>query len=278
MHEASVRQHPLLADYGVALAWPDLGYLVLSDLASERTALACAAYLRCCSKPSREVFSLCDGRGAATWDLAVDFARSSDGLQTIWSNEQKAARIRKSKHWDEVTRKQRAAAACRAELDVLRDKQRVAQSEYDAAQSSYERSYSKESGCKLQSCRDRFNSVSSMIAKKEGELRNILAAPQPVFQPLPNEEDNAFKWLFWLHMKTCAPHLQRLARMSYLAQQVLLSPCEPSLKQKLSVRLAATLCLGDLHGHTLLLHVPFDEADCFVPSGETAQDNRCPVL
>lgn len=237
MHEASIRQHPLLADYGVALSWHDLGHLVLSEKAAERAALACAAYLRRHSKPSRQVFSLHDGRGSATWDLAQEFARGSSGLQTIWSNEKAAARDRKSRHWDEVTRKQRAAVVCRAELEVLKNTRDVALSELNKAQSERDayRYHSKELNRQVQSYTDRYNAVIAKVTSKENELRGILAAPTPVFQPLPSEEASAYMWLFFLHMKTCAPHLQCLARISFLAQQVLLVPCEPTLKRELEV-------------------------------------------
>jgi hypothetical protein len=53
----------------------------------------------------------------------------------------------------------------------------------------------------------------------ECDLKEAERAPPPVIQPLPQQQDKAQQWLFFLHMP---PLFRHLSRTSFLAQQMLL--------------------------------------------------------
>ena len=53
---------------------------------------------------------------------------------------------------------------------------------------------------------------------KKKEIEKAEEAPPPVVQPLPNNEDKAFKVLFFLYM---SKEFQHLSRLSFTAQQLL---------------------------------------------------------
>ena len=138
MHAACRRRHPDLQSFGVALDWRALRLLVLSDRSAVDAALGVAAYLQQHSREGRAVFSL-QGGGAATFQLAEQFARGADGswLRQIWLQEVAAAEARKQAHWGEVQSKQRLAAQLRAQLDEDHAALAAAEAAYNQAREEH---------------------------------------------------------------------------------------------------------------------------------------------
>jgi hypothetical protein len=83
------------------------------------------------------------------------------------------------------------------------------------------------------------SALTSVQARLDAELK----APPPVVQPLPEAQNAALRWLFWLHLEEVAPRLSCLSRAAFAAQQLLLWPCSRDAKQALAVRSCAWLML-----------------------------------
>ncbi|GAB4822814.1 hypothetical protein N2152v2_009860 [Parachlorella kessleri] len=223
------RQHPDLQPFGVSLDWSAVRHLVLTDRPAVDAALGVAAYLRQHRIEGCAVFTQKDG-GAATFRLAEQFARGAQGgvLQETWKQEVAAAKARMQAHWEEVKRKQRLAAKYRAQLQVEEAELRRAQAAYDAAHNSYlsapKRSREFTHSTALSRCQQEFNGASSAVKATQGALEAALKSPMPVIQPLPRDATIAQHWLFFLYMP---PMLRHLARMSFLAQELLVPEATP---------------------------------------------------
>ncbi|KAL4428607.1 hypothetical protein ABPG77_008919, partial [Micractinium sp. CCAP 211/92] len=224
VHAAAALQHPMLLKYGVAVDWKDLKHLVLSDRPAVDAALAVASYLRRHAQPGRPAFSLADG-GMATFDLARQFALADARLLQMWEEEAAAAAQRRDAHWAEIRRKQEEVARLRAQLKAqkrTRDSELSdvsdAQDEYDSTlHSSYERRQA--ALRRLEEAQRRLASAQQDVASTKSLLSLNLKPPSPVIQPLPEHHGAAAPWLFFLHMP---PVIRQLARLSFLAQQLLL--------------------------------------------------------
>ncbi|KAL4434356.1 hypothetical protein ABPG75_000797 [Micractinium tetrahymenae] len=233
VHAAAVRQHALLGQYGVSVSLQDLRHLVLSDRPAEAAALAVAKYLAQHAQPGRPAFSLADG-GRATFDLARLYALADARLLQLWQQEAAAAAQRRDKHWAEVRAKQQLAAQLRAQLARQQQALADAQSDVSNAQHEYNttgqnQAYDEERAAwrALQKARKRQTSAKQAVGKTEGQLRSAVAPPSPVIQPLPEHHEAAAPWLFFLYMP---PMLRQLARLSFLAQQLLLPGTDAVLR------------------------------------------------
>ena len=235
---AAVREHPLLAEYGVSLRVADLRHLVLGDRAAVDAALAVATYLhgRCsASSNGGELFSLRDG-GAATFQMAEAFAKSSPEMLALWEEERIDADARQAGHWVKVTRKQQLASQLQHELDVLEAAKCQLESNVRSAAEAYRQGHGWNSyeSQQLESCRAALSSNQQQRVAKQTAITQAEKAPPPVVQPLPRDPGLALQWIFFLHM----PHmLRQLSRASFLAQQLLLprGPCPPSVAAGIAV-------------------------------------------
>ncbi|KAG2496538.1 hypothetical protein HYH03_005361 [Edaphochlamys debaryana] len=176
VHASACKQYDILRQYGVALSYKDLRHLVLPYRLAVDAAMAVAAYLQRLALPGRELFSLRDGAGKATSDMAQAFAATCPRLSKLWEQEKADAAARQAKHWEEVQRKQAEAVRLRQQLAKLKEEQLE-------------------------------------LKAKEATTR---------------------VWLFFLHMQ---PLFRSLARMSFLAQQMLLPrPFTPEVRDAVAVR------------------------------------------
>jgi hypothetical protein len=193
-------------------------------------ALGVAAYLQRRAQPaSRPLFALRSGdsTGAATFAFASEYARGSSSLGTLLAWERHDAAVRVQKHWEEVLRKQKLAALLRSELSTLQSELSSLKAALDAAKAAMPHWFLAGGSIGL---RRRVEQCRSAVCKKEGEigikqrsLEEAERAPPPVIQPLPQSDDLALSWIFFLHMPQCFRHLSRI---SFLAQQMLLPrPC-----------------------------------------------------
>jgi len=248
LHEAATRHHPPAAGYGVALSWQDIQHLVLGDRRAHNAALAVAAYLRAHTRPGGELFSLRGGFAGPTFDCAVQLGESStqcgEQLRELLLNEQIAAASRRDAHWKKVQKKQREAADLRGQISRQESQINTTvnllavermyhtdwrgKSQYNENHGTLER--------KLATERLRLSSL-------QNKLQEALRPPPALIQPLPSEQSAALQWLFFLHMDTVAPHLRVLSRISFLAQQALMLPCDDSTKGHLKVCVRASVCI-----------------------------------
>ena len=105
-HKRTNCEYDILNKYGVGLRESDLQFLVLFDKRAVDAALTVAKYLRACSFKGEPIFSL---RGTdKTFQLAKEFALSSNIMQKTWKEETIAASSRREDRWLEVERKQNA--------------------------------------------------------------------------------------------------------------------------------------------------------------------------
>lgn len=199
-HAAIGRTWPwLLQQYGIGLRHQDLQHLVLSDRAAVDALLGVAAYIKSHTRPGKALFTLADGGAAITLQMAAQFAAADHHMLAAWQQEDTAAESRSSKHWAEVQRKQRLTAQKRAELARLRAAEAEAEAVLDVEQERQSpRSYHYSNDI----TRYRRNYSNAVLARQaaDRELKNALAPPTPVIQPLPKQQTPALQWLFFLNM------------------------------------------------------------------------------
>ncbi len=215
----ATRDHPVLGQYGSALSYADLQYLVLSDKLAVDAALAMAAYLRQQQQPAGSMFSLGDG-GKATFAMAAEYVAGCQQLSAIVQQHQADAQARIEAHWAEVQRKQQQLPGlCRrlseAQASLDRASTRLAQLEIKYSD------YGKKSKPQdLKQLRVEVDSnLRPQVSFAARQVQQGEEPPAPVIQPLPKELVPARQWVFFLHMP---PLLRRLARCGFLAQQLLL--------------------------------------------------------
>jgi hypothetical protein len=259
--DASARHHhpERMAGYGVSLHWTDLRHLVLSDRAAVGAAQLVSDYLRSHhTGVASELFSLRDA-GRATFRFAELFASQDARLQAVWRVEDRNADMRKSKHWDEVQRKQQQAQSLRRSLQQLRSHCDSMRSDLCTAQyklnginqynySGGSRRYNPDHTAaqnEVYRCQSEVSSLESSISAVQEQLHEAGKPPPPVIQPLPQQREKALVWLFFLHMP---PLFRHLSRASFLAQQLMLP--QPLLKDSMkAVKVAASDSLTSLRQH-----------------------------
>jgi hypothetical protein len=220
---ATTRGQPVLAKYGVALQWHQLLHLALDDRLATDAALAVAAFLQERFMRSREAFSLRDG-GAATFQLAEEFVAACPQLTAVLEQQQRDAATRVEAHWQEVLRKQKRAAELRTEQNDINRKLSTERAKLDRLKldhpstwCSYSRRYIDSSEVVCQ--RSSISRLESQLISVESSLASTLEPPEHVIQPLPKDRRLASRCVFFLHMPQ---PLRSLARLSFLAQQLLL--------------------------------------------------------
>lgn len=225
--------------HGVPLDFNDLSHLVLSDHEEWDVALYVASYLGKYGT-IRPVFSLKDEK--STFDVGRRVANSSSKMVEIWNQEVQDASCRVEGHWKEVLRKQELARKLRdeiADLEVEKadanrkltsknkelkehERKHTASTSIYASQSvinAYDRSGHRACKSSVNTLSSTVNSLESQLSTKKSNLKGALAAPSPVYQPLPQEKSNAMPIIFFLYMP---PVFQLLSRLSFTAQQLML--------------------------------------------------------
>ena len=199
--------HPaLMKPYGVAVDWSELRHLLACDAAATAALRGCADYLRQHTVLQRPLFSLRDG-GAASFAFAQAFAAADSRMLGTWHEEQTAAQARQAAHWQEVQRKQRLAAQLRQQLAQKKAAE-------EAARQAHSKAYA-EHGYHSYECRaaqSRLSTAQRQVSSTEGKLSAALQPPEPVIQPLPQGQQRALQWLFFLYM----PPLFRCVGWSFL--------------------------------------------------------------
>ncbi|PRW58669.1 hypothetical protein C2E21_2704 [Chlorella sorokiniana] len=264
VHAAAGQRHPLLLEYEVGVSWQDLRHLVLSDKPAEGAMLAVAAYLRRHTKPGKAVFSLADG-GQATFELAARFSAQDHSMQAVWREEQAAAGQRADGHWAEVRWKQEKAAELRALFKQQRQAEKEAQEaawraedDFREAQRRWVERNHPEREAKYKAwvaAKDKSKRASNAVATTDFELQCVLVPPAPVIQPLPKDASTAHAWLFFLYMP---PLLRQLARLTFLAQQLLLPPVTDAVR--------AAIRLADEPRTSLVAHYNSHQSSDYLPS------------
>jgi len=240
IHSNARRLHKTeMEGYGVPLDFNDLSHLVLSNRTEWDAGLRIAEYL---NKHGTEkpVFSLNDE--TSTFDLGRRIAQASSDMVKVWDQEEKDASCRVEGHWKEVLRKQECARKLRQEIanlevekaeanrklvpkrNELAEHERKLQarnSPYASADTIYAYDGYAHRACErsVNELSSEVRSLESQLSSNNSALRSALAAPPPVFQPLPQEKHNALPVIFFLYMP---PVFQLLSRFSFTAQQLLL--------------------------------------------------------
>jgi hypothetical protein len=203
----------IMNGFGVALRFSDLRHLVLQDRQHIEVMKRVALFLDRHSVTNMEVFSTRKDQdwNSPTFLLGEKFSRIH--LNAVLQREKSDAAERVAKHWTEVKRKQALARRLREELGVLVNELEEANAHCVNLESRY--GYN---NYRNRDARDSRTDLSSRINSKENEIEQAEKAPSAVVQPLPRHEDKAFKVLFFLYMNE---EFQRLSRLSFLAQQLL---------------------------------------------------------
>jgi hypothetical protein len=197
----------ILADYGVALHFQDLRHLVLQDEEHILVLKKVVTFLRNnhCGE-DKEIFSMrrLQNWNSATFQMGHLYAKLY--LSETLLQEKEDAKLRVTKHWQEVDRKQRLVRRLRNELTGLAINYEEAEAKRMSMSSP------------TQSVRDARRAAKSAVKKKEREIVNAERAPLPVIQPLPRSDHNALKVLFFLYM---SEEFKILSQLSLVAQQLL---------------------------------------------------------
>ncbi|KAJ8606838.1 hypothetical protein CTAYLR_009177 [Chrysophaeum taylorii] len=198
------RGHQTINDYRMALDFQDLRHLVLSDKRAVEAARSVARYIQAHHHRAPPVFSLREND--ATLHFARSFARESETIMRVWSQEQADARARQEKHWSQVQKKKQDLQALDEELRRLEWDEHQARAELNRT-TQYDWIGSR-----------RYLTWEWVSAKKR-EIKVTEKPPSPVYQPLPEEGDAALEVLFFMFLPD---ELQALSRLSFVAQQMLL--------------------------------------------------------
>ena len=217
IHKFLKNSIPLIQQFGVALGWEDIRYFVLSNKDAITASLAVSTYLKS-NTNGLSLFSLSEQN--TTFQFAIKYVKQSDEMNSIWQKEIQHANDRTDVHWNEVKNKQALVNKLEKELNCKESELR--QTEYKLEKrKDYLRSInhshlhdSDES--KLQ--RD-VSALYSMLQQLRTQIRNARKPPDPVFQPLPKQESNAFRALFFIYMPK---NIEVLAQFTGMAQQMLL--------------------------------------------------------
>ena len=208
VHKTLKQQFPILGEYGVSLKWENVSHLVLSKEVAQRASLEVSAYLKKNSQTDNELFNL-SGAQETTLKFALHFASQSDDLKKIWQEEHKAANKREEDRWEEIKRKKN-------EVERLKKKLNNQENQRDSLKSKRE-SYDYWSR-KYDELTDSIKELDSAIRSTESCLSSEKIPPDPIFQPLPRDEESALRILFFLHMPEV---LKILSRLAISAQQIL---------------------------------------------------------
>ena len=123
-------------------------------------------------------------------------------MATTLRQEQAAAAARQAEHWRQVQAKQREAAQIRPRLQ--REKQELA-----AAETAYKLAVEERNRCvydrtgllqpAVNSAARKVTSARATVDQTERQLNEVLAAPRPVIQPLPQNRTLALQTIFFAY-------------------------------------------------------------------------------
>ena len=223
VHKVLKRSVPLIQKFGVALEWNGISYFVLSDKEAISASLKVSAYL----KSNTNEFPLFSLKNQDhTFKFANMFVRQSDEISAIWQSEVRDAEKRIDDHWEEVKKKQKLVNKLEGEakenkdaLIVLNDRKnrRSAYLLNELDLFSYSSDYRYDS--KMTKLENDIRTVSAKVQSLENEIVRARKPPDPVKQPLPQNESRAFQVLFFLHMPKS---LEILSRLTIMGQQMFL--------------------------------------------------------
>ncbi|KAL7561124.1 hypothetical protein ACA910_009179 [Epithemia clementina (nom. ined.)] len=213
-----------LPNMGVCLRYQDLEHLVLAD----KRLLSVTHHVKCFVKnhydENNEMFSLrCQD---STFSKGEIFARRNFGH--VYRGEVEDAQRRETAYWLAVESKKQCLIILRQELDILKLEQTGIEAETDAAREAWSSSCYMGVGNRalkheLSQSERRLSEIRTKVSRKMSEIKTMNKAPEHVEQPLPKNESEAFKWLFFLHMPE---QLRILATLGFTAQQMLMPKLE----------------------------------------------------
>lgn len=168
-------------------------------------------------------------------------SRGCSRLRSILADARYDDQKRIEAHWRKVQEKKAQAADLRSQISRLKSEISSLESSRSSAQMEKERCPYRNNtwyvyDSEVDSLNSQLSSVRRRLSSAESDLQKALKAPDPVVQPLPQNDDAALRWLFFLHMDTVAPRLQHLSHMAFAAQQLVLLPCTAAAKASLKVR------------------------------------------
>ena len=207
------RMHPDMADFGTALHYQDLKYLLLHDETHIAAMERVAQFLYAHSVSGKDLFSTREEQNwsSPTFTFGAMFANRN--FLSKWQTEQYNAKRRVDGHWTEVVRKQNLAKMLRIELrsletDLSYESIKADDFNQHNGQRTYQGTLAKNEVVRL----------NARISSKKKEIFHAERAPSPVIQPLPSDMDKAMKIIFFMYMP---PEFQYLSRLTFTAQQAL---------------------------------------------------------
>eukprot|EP01050_Picozoa_sp_SAG11_P004952 SAG11_NODE_331_length_10659_cov_4.512689_1_plen_833_part_00 len=214
VHAATKRTCDLLCRFAVPLHGDDMRHLVLSKRRATDAAVRVANYLRSNAR-GPPVFSL--RKDDRTFVFAQEFARTDKMMQEMWKTEKQEADEREDAHWREVN----------AKKTLLRDldDQLVWQERELSTQQSIKTVFSFDRNQAYWDAHWKVDQLESEVAATKSRIKKTECPPAAVFQPLPDQEDEALPIIFFLIMPR---EFQVLLRMGFTAQQMLV-PAESSI-------------------------------------------------
>lgn len=237
----------LLNEFGVALRYQDLSHLVLQSEKHSKILLRIVSFLKTNCRENSEIFC---GRKDQTWSSAtfkMGYLYTKSFLKEIYMKEKERADSRVDLHWKEIEKRQKLSKKLRNELENLQKNLMSESDECSAVLVEYQKaldewkSMSRQCSCSkwsrniLCTCADAFNAMENAeriflrkdaqkertrieISKKQSEIFEAEKPPDPVIQPLPQDEYRSMAVLFFLHMPE---EFVILANISFISQQLL---------------------------------------------------------
>jgi len=166
-----------------------------------------AIYLEAASKPGRPVFSLrVDDK---TLELAEILARNDKKIRSVWKQEQQDAENRRTARWKEVREKQAKLVELDEELEKLywrlADKKRELERTDQYENNTFSHTITSAWSSLDKECKD----LDRQHSKKKQEIEKTEQPPDVVYQPLPQNESQALRVLFFLFTNVDVAHLMR---------------------------------------------------------------------
>ena len=198
----------IMNDYGVCLDYNDLGNLVLSNKHAIDTVKSVSLFLK--ERGTDDPLFLLNN-DAPSFRFAETYSKRY--LQPIWDEEKSYAFEREKSHWDEVSSRQKLASDIRLKIRNLENELSNAKIKKRDVKRDHEKSSNRDQSLSSQlgNLTKEIASLRSEIKTGNNELRNVLKAPKPVIQPLPKNQSDAMKVLFFLHMPELFQHLSCLS-------------------------------------------------------------------
>ncbi|GFH58370.1 hypothetical protein CTEN210_14846 [Chaetoceros tenuissimus] len=236
----------MLREFGVALRYQDLRHLVLQNEKHGKVLLKIVSFLKRNYRKDAEIFSIRKDQNwsSATFKMGTIYANKF--LKLIYKKEKDLADSRVGRHWEEVQKKQKLSKQLRSELENLQKNLENENYEWNTALTECHKARNewKNSHCSCSTwyydkfcsiCEDPYNTMKnaerisdakkakrertkSEMSSKQNEIDKVESPPDPVIQPLPQDEYRSMAVLFFLHMPE---EFAILANISFISQQLL---------------------------------------------------------